>query len=193
MPHAVFMIATFLICGSHSASDGRRLHDTGPFNAAAAAVQSRPEGRQQYLAAQNQEKTDAAGARAVYERLAAGSDPAWGAIGRSALALAEKRLDEALSSANQAVERAPSLPEAHYQRGMALTARRDYPTAAAAFDRATTLDPSFASAHYYGGLAEYRANRIDRMAAHFEAFLKLAPNAPERAEVESIMRTVRGR
>jgi hypothetical protein len=31
------------------------------------------------------------------------------------------------------------------------------------------------------------------MATHFEAFLKLAPNAPERAEVESIMRTVRGR
>ena len=27
----------------------------------------------------------------------------------------------------------------------------------------------------------------------FEAFLKLAPNAPERAAVESIMRTVRGR
>ena len=54
-------------------------------------------------------------------------------------------------------------------------------------------DPTLAAAQYYGGLAEYRFKRVDRMAAHFEAFLKLAPNAPERPEVESIMRTVRGR
>jgi hypothetical protein len=39
----------------------------------------------------------------------------------------------------------------------------------------------------------YRAKHIDRMAKHFEAFLALAPDAPERTEVESIMRTVRGR
>ena len=39
----------------------------------------------------------------------------------------------------------------------------------------------------------YRANRPDRMAIHFEQFLKLAPEAPERPEVLQIMRTVRGR
>jgi hypothetical protein len=31
------------------------------------------------------------------------------------------------------------------------------------------------------------------MAIHFDRFLKLAPDAPERPEVMSIMRTVRGR
>jgi hypothetical protein len=31
------------------------------------------------------------------------------------------------------------------------------------------------------------------MANHFETFIRLAPNAPERPEVESILRTVRGR
>jgi hypothetical protein len=40
---------------------------------------------------------------------------------------------------------------------------------------------------------EYRANHPDRMANHFEQFLKLAPDAPERPEVTQIMRTVRGR
>jgi len=40
---------------------------------------------------------------------------------------------------------------------------------------------------------EYRAGRPDRMANHFEAFLRLAPEAPERPEVIQIMRTVRGR
>jgi hypothetical protein len=39
----------------------------------------------------------------------------------------------------------------------------------------------------------YRANRPDRMANHFEQFLKLAPDAPERPEVMQIMKTVRGR
>jgi hypothetical protein len=39
----------------------------------------------------------------------------------------------------------------------------------------------------------YEAKRVDRMATYFENFLKLAPNAPERPAVESIMRTVRGR
>ena len=50
-----------------------------------------------------------------------------------------------------------------------------------------------AYAHYYAGLSYYQAERIDLMAAFFESFLKLAPDAPERAQVESIMRTIRGR
>jgi len=47
-----------------------------------------------------------------------------------------------------------------------------------------------AYAHYYGGLMHYRANRPDRMANHFDYFLKLAPEAPERPEVMQIMKTI---
>jgi hypothetical protein len=32
--------------------------------------------------------------------------------------------------------------------------------------------------------------RADQTATHFQAFLRLAPKAPERAEVQSIMRTL---
>jgi lipoprotein NlpI len=71
--------------------------------------------------------------------------------------------------------------------------RRDYGGAMEAFNRATELDPAFAAAHYNAGLASYRAKRVDLMANHFETFIRLAPNAPERPEVESILRTVRGR
>jgi hypothetical protein len=42
-------------------------------------------------------------------------------------------------------------------------------------------------------MMHYRANRHDLMAIRFEQFLKLAPEAPERPEVQSIMRTLRGR
>ena len=62
-----------------------------------------------------------------------------------------------------------------------------------AFDRAVDLNPANAYAHYYDGLMQYRSGRPDRMANHFEQFLKLAPEAPERPEVLQIMRTVRGR
>ena len=107
--------------------------------------------------------------------------------------LIDKQLDESLESASQAVRAGDSLPEAHYQRGVVLMARRDYGDAAAEFTRATQLDPGFAAAHYYAGLANYREKRIDLMTKSFETFVKLAPNAPERPEVESILRTVRGR
>jgi hypothetical protein len=50
-----------------------------------------------------------------------------------------------------------------------------------------------AYAHYEAGMAYYKAKRVDRMAVYFENFLRLAPNAPERSAVQSIMRTVRGR
>jgi hypothetical protein len=72
-------------------------------------------------------------------------------------------------------------------------ARREYGDAAAEFTKAAQLDPGFAAAHYYAGLANYREKRIDLMTRSFETFVRLAPNAPERPEVESILRTVRGR
>lgn len=203
MRYAMFVVAgvaALVTLNAQGLSDVRRLYDAGKFkevitaveDAAAAAEETAP--RLQYLEALSQEKLkDDDAARQIYRRLAEGAQPAWAAIGRSALALMDKKLDDALESANQAVEHDDSLSEAHYQRGIVLMTRREYGDAAGTFDKATALDRLFAAAHYYGGLAEYRAKRIDRMATHFEAFLKLAPNAPERPEVESIMRTVRGR
>ena len=39
----------------------------------------------------------------------------------------------------------------------------------------------------------YQLKRIDKMAVFFERFLKLAPNAPERPAIESLMRSIGGR
>ena len=98
-----------------------------------------------------------------------------------------------MDAANQAVARGDSLPEAHYQRGLALSVRQDMANAAAAFEKATELDPSWADAHYYAGLAYSKVKRIDMTASHFDTFLKLAPQSPSRPEVQSIMRTLSGR
>jgi tetratricopeptide (TPR) repeat protein len=83
--------------------------------------------------------------------------------------------------------------QAQYQLGVVESARSNPAQAAEAFAKAAELDPQMAYAHYEAGMAFYKNKRVDRMAVYFENFLRIAPDAPERAAVQSIMRTVRGR
>ena len=148
-----------------------------------------------YVVAQSHDRLkQRAPARAAYERLAdrPETDP-WHFVGRSAVLLADNQLAQALAAAQHAVTLGPMVAEAHFQLGRVLAEHRDYVKAAPAFVAAIAIDPMPAYAHYYAGLSYYQAERIDLMANFFESFLKLAPEAPERTQVESIMRTVRGR
>jgi tetratricopeptide (TPR) repeat protein len=148
-----------------------------------------------YTAAQSHQRLGATGeARATYGQLAARpeNDP-WHFIGLSGQQLLDEATDAALESAQQAAALDGGLADAHFQIGLVLAKRQDWQGAAAALDRAAELNPSHAYAQYYGGLMHYRAGRPDRMANHFEQFLRLAPEAPERPEVMQIMKTVRGR
>lgn len=188
------------LTAGQTVADVRQLYDAGKYREVVetvdqATVEADRASRLQYLAAQSYDKLkDAGAARRTYQRLAdTGGESPWASIGRSAVQLMDRQLDEALESADQAARLEESLPDAHYQRGVVLMTRREYGDALNAFTRAAELDPAFAAAHYYAGLAGYRVKRIDLMTNHFETFVKLAPNAPERPEVESILRTVRGR
>ena len=148
-----------------------------------------------YTTAQSQQKLGAADQAAqTFGRLAERpeADP-WHFVGLSGRQLVEGNIDAAIASARQAVAMAPDLPYSHFQLGLTLARQQAWAEAAAEFDAASERQPSNAYAHYYGGMMHYRANRIDRMAVHFDQFLKLAPEAPERPEVMSIMRTIRGR
>ena len=148
-----------------------------------------------FTAAQSQLKLGASDqAREVYRMLAERpEDDPWHFIGVSGQQLIDDQADAAAESAERAISMDDGLAEAHYQRGLALAKKQDWRNGAAEFDRVSELNPSHAYAHYYGGLMHYRAGRPDRMANHFEQFLKLAPDAPERPEVLQIMKTVRGR
>ena len=190
---------TLTLAAGQNVAEVRQLFDAGRYQEVVRASElAGPEAdnaaRVQFLAGQSYSKlNDVNGARRAYQRLAeTGANP-WKAIGQSAIQLLDRQFDAAQASADQAVAAAPSLPEAHYQRGLVLLARNDFGNAADALTKATTLDPNFASAYYYAGLANYRIKRIDLMGNNFNTFVKLAPNAPERPEVESILRTVRGR
>ena len=158
-------------------NDVRRLFDSGQYQQVIAAAAEDP--RVTFLRAQSYEKLQQSNeARQVYAQLAARPESdAWQGVGRSALALTSS-------------DAAGALPEAYYQQGMALSANQDFGAAAVAFQKATELDPNWAYAHYSAGLAYSKVKRIDLTAQHFQAFLKLAPQAPERAQVQSILRTL---
>lgn len=173
----------------------RKMFEAGQFQQVVEAAQAESEPAVLYTAAQSQQKLGANDeALALYRQLSERSDnDAWHFIGLSAAQLIEGDTDAALDSGRHGVSADSDSADAHYQLGLVLAKRQNWSEAAAAFDRTADLNPSHAYAHYYGGLMHYRASRPDRMAIHFEQFLRLAPDAPERPEVMQIMRTVRGR
>ena len=175
----------------------QKLFESGKYQEAVDKVKARPDPPQDqiYLRAlahrklnQNDDARQAFGALA-----AAPEGNVWGEIGRSGTALVDGNLDGAQAAARKAVEVDGNSAPARYQLGVVEAARNDQAQAAEAFARAAEIDPQMAYAHYEAGMAFYKVKRVDRMAVHFENFLKLAPEAPEAPAVQSIMRTVRGR
>ena len=137
---------------------------------------------------QNDEAREPFGALAAH-----GEDDAWHFVGKSGIALSDGDQNAAEEAAKKGVDLNGDLAEARYQLGLVLSARDNQAQAAEAFAKAAELKPQMAYAQYEAGMAFYKIKRVDRMAVHFENFLKLAPNAPEKPAVQSIMRTVRGK
>jgi tetratricopeptide (TPR) repeat protein len=177
---------------AQNASQVQKLFEAGEYQRVVEAAQPDADPAVLYTAAQSHQKLgENDQALQTYGALASrGEGDVWHFIGLSAQQLMQDDTEGALASARQAVAMNGGMAEAHYQLGLVLAKRQEWPAAAAEFDRVTEINPSNAYAHYYGGLMQYRANRPDRMANHFEQFLKLAPEGPE---VTQIMKTVRGR
>ena len=132
-------------------------------------------------------------ARVQFAKLSAGVVPtAWSMVGESANALIDNNTALAIEKASHGVALAPGEFHPHYQLGLAYSAAEQWERAAAALEKAASLNPAHAYAHYFAGLAYSRLRQLDRMATHLEYFLKLAPDAPERTAVMSLMRSVRG-
>jgi tetratricopeptide (TPR) repeat protein len=133
-------------------------------------------------------------ARAEFGKLAAGAtEPTpWSLVAESAVATLDANPALAVEKGTQGVALAPESFHPRYQLGLAYSAAEQWAPAAEAFEKATALNPTFAYAHYYAGLAFSRTKQLDKMANHLDYFLKLAPNAPERPAVMSMMRALRG-
>ena len=183
------------VAGAQDRAAAQRAFEAGQYQQVVDAAGTGPEPAVLFLGALSAQKLNAADrANAFFDQLVQRpANDAWHFVGLSAKQLLAGDDEAALNSANQATGADANLAEASYVLGLVLFKRQDWGGAAAAFDRASMLQPTFAHAQYYAGLSHYRANRPDLMAARFERFLKLAPDAPERPEVQQIMRTIRGR
>jgi tetratricopeptide (TPR) repeat protein len=123
-------------------------------------------------------------------------DTAASAPFRRAAEIALARLSgqpDALQVAQAGAAEFPNDPYVQFEVGVTSALQGDQTAAAQAFDAALNADPSFAYAYYYAGLAYERLNRPDLTVTRFESFIRLAPSAPERPQVESVLRTARGR
>jgi protein O-GlcNAc transferase len=171
----------------------QRLLERGALDEAVQRAESeRDNPESTYLAAQAFTKMDQGGrANEEYARLRDTGDESWKAIGESGAQLLEGNVAAAMDAATRAVSANGDNPYAHYQVGVVASRQNDFERAAEAFGRSVQLKPDFAYGHYYAGLASQRLKQTAQMSKHLEAFMRLAPEAPERVAVAAILRTLR--
>jgi tetratricopeptide (TPR) repeat protein len=194
---SIYAAAAFLAAFGMSGSsvwaqkpEVQRLFQSGSYEQAVEAAQN-GDPASTYLAAQalmKLDRSDRAGEE--FNRLNAGPD-VWRLIGSSGTALLANNAGEAVALAHKAVDADGGNPFAHYQLGLSASKANDWGTAVPAFTRAVELKPDFAYAHYYAALAYQRQRNLPKTAQHFDAFLRLAPDAPERGAVMAILRTIK--
>ena len=190
-------VAAVTAAGQEPPPTPQKLFESGKYQEAIDGVKARADAPpdQVYLRALAHRKLNQNDdAKEAFNSLAGAAEgSAWREIGKSGTAVVDGNLDDALDAAKKAVAADGNSSQAQYQLGVVESAKNNQPQAAAAFGKAAELDPQMAYAHYEAGMAYYKSKRVDRMAVYFENFLKLAPAAPERAAVQSIMKTIRGR
>jgi tetratricopeptide (TPR) repeat protein len=212
---AFALAATVRVAGQAPPPSPQQLFEAGQYDQTIQAITNAPDGgglAEAFLAGHafirlNQNDR----AKEVFAKLVASEDPIWKQTGESSIAAVDGDFDRAIVVATQAVntanERAaqaaaagaPPDPAAQirdfhafYQLGLAKSRREDWQGAFDAFERAAALNPGFAYAHYYAGMAASRIQRLDRVGISLEQFLQLAPNAPERSAVMSVLQSLRG-
>lgn len=148
--------------------------------------------------AEREQKTDAKRSKRASGNKASRDDAAeeehdvWARIGRSAELVACGDLDAALEAAREAVEASPKNPFGHYQEGRVLTAQSEHGAAAEAFVAVLEREGDFAYAHYWAGINYYQTRNLVAASNHLARFLQLAPEAPEKVQVQGILATIQG-
>ena len=183
------LLATSAVAGQRP--EVQRLFQSGAYDEAVQAAQN-ADPASIYVAAQAMVKAEQGDrAREQFSRLRASDNPAWRLIAESGEAVVGGDSGRGVALARQATEAAGDNPFAFYQLGLAAIKASDWGTATAALSRVAELKPDFAYAHYYAALSYQRSRQLPKAAEHFDAFLRLAPDAPERQAVQAIMRTLK--
>ena len=195
---SIYAAAAFLAAFGMSGSsvwaqkpEVQRLFQSGSYEQAVEAAQN-GDPATTYLAAQSLlrlERLDRASAEV--SRLKGSDQPGWRLVGESTEALMQNNGGRAVELARATVVADGGNPFAQFLLGMSASNVSDWGTAVSAFTKAVELKPDFAYAHYYAALAYQRQRNLPKTAQHFDAFLRLAPDAPERGAVMAILRTIK--
>ncbi len=187
-------LALWAVAGSSVSAqkpEVQRLFQSGSYEKAVDAARD-ADPASTYLAAQSLLKLDRTDqAVAEMTRLRASDEPAWRLVAESSEALIANDGGRAVELARRAVEADGENAFAFYQLGLSAAKGSDWGTAVSSFTRAVQLKPDFAYGHYYAALAYQRQRQLSKTAEHFDAFLRLAPDAPERSAVAAILRTIK--
>lgn len=82
-------------------------------------------------------------------------------------AIEQKDLSKALAFSDSAVQAAPELTDAHFIRGRALSAARQYDAAEAAYKQTIALDPAYRVANLHLGNLAFSADRFQDALTHY--------------------------
>jgi tetratricopeptide (TPR) repeat protein len=110
---------------------------------------------------------------------------------RAAAVVKQGRHGEAEKLAKAALLEAPNHAVAVAALGEALVGGKKLDEAIQTMTAAADAKPDLAYAYYWRGQAYYQKKQPDRLIGDFEAFLKLAPTAPEATSVKQFLATVR--
>ena len=183
--------SSVIVSAAEQKPEVQRLFQSGDYEQAVEAARN-SDPASTYLAAQALLKLDRTEqAVSEFTRLRASDQPAWRMIAESGEALAANDAGRAIELARRATETDAGNPFAFYQLGLSASKAGDWGTATAALSKTVELKPDFAYGHYYAALASQRQRQLPKAAQHFEAFLRLAPEAPERQAVQAIMRSLK--
>lgn len=170
---ATFVVASGLFLTCRSASSAPRTQAAAP-DALAAGIA-------QYKAG------NYAGAEAT---LRAASGPEASAYLAGSLAK-QKKYAEAEAPAKAAIAANPTHEVAVAALGTSLVGQKKYDEAIAAMTAAIAAKADLAYAYFWRGQAYDNKKQTAKMAADYETFLRLAPNAPEVATVRAILASLR--
>lgn len=110
-----------------------------------------------------------------------------GYVGKAQYYIAKAKYTGAETELNTAIQKDPSCAEAYYHRGLLRGYQKKIDLMITDLQKCLQLKGNHAYAHYQIGLAYNKKGRKDLMITHFQKFLYLAPEAPEAAQVRTLL------
>jgi len=117
--------------------------------------------------------------------------PAYFALGECYFAKDDS--EKTTQSFSKAIELEPENPMAFYNLGIVYYKIDKIEEALGAFDKAIELNPELSSAYYQAALSSVKMGDFERAIKYFEDFLKVEPDAPETAQVKSMIEELKKR